>query len=81
MIIFVPYSNIKKLEGQREVLKSTVQEADDAQTIAHDALASIEARAGEINDNMKITNDLQFNHTEMLYAIGRVNYRFSSSVQ
>jgi hypothetical protein len=51
-------------------LKSTVQEADDAETIAHDALISIAQRAEEITEKLKISNDLQQNHTEMSYAIG-----------
>ena len=42
------------MEGQREVLKSTVQEADDAETIAHDALISIAQRAEEITEKLKI---------------------------
>ena len=58
------------MEGQREVLKSTVQEADDAETIAHDALISIAQRAEEITEKLKITNALQQNHTEMSFAIG-----------
>ena len=64
------FSNIRELEGQREVLKATVQEADDAETIAHDALAGVAARAGEIHGKMGITQQLQYNHTEMLFAIG-----------
>ena len=66
------YSNIRKLEDQREKLKSTVQEADDAETLAHDALASIDARAEEITERLKITNALQHNHTEMSFAIGKI---------
>ena len=66
------FSNIKALEGQREVLKSTVQEADDAETIAHDALISIAQRAEEITEKLEITNALQQNHTEMSFAIGRM---------
>ena len=66
------YSNIRKLEDQREKLKSTVQEADDAETLAHDALASIDARAEEITERLKITNALQHNHTEMSFAIGMI---------
>ena len=66
------------MEGQREVLKSTVQEADDAETIAHDALISIAQRAEEITEKLKITNALQQNHTEMSFAIG-VNSCFFKS--
>ena len=68
------YSNIRKLEDQREKLKSTVQEADDAETLAHDALASIDARAEEITERLKITNALQHNHTEMSFAIGMITF-------
>ena len=49
-----------------------MQEADDAETLAHDALASIDARAEEITERLKITNALQHNHTEMSFAIGRI---------
>ena len=70
--IYLSFSNIKALEGQREVLKSTVQEADDAETIAHDALISIAQRAEEITEKLEITNALQQNHTEMSFAIGRM---------
>ena len=63
------------MEGQREVLKSTVQEADDAETIAHDALISIAQRAEEISEKLVITNALQQNHTEMSFAIG-MNWKF-----
>ena len=69
---YLTFSNIKALEGQREVLKSTVQEADDAETIAHDALISIAQRAEEITEKLEITNALQQNHTEMSFAIGRM---------
>ena len=72
MMSFIIYSNIRKLEDQREKLKSTVQEADDAETLAHDALASIDARAEEITERLKITNALQHNHTEMAFAIGMI---------
>ena len=69
-------SSIRELEGQREVLKSTVQEADDAETLAHDALASIDARAEEITDRLKITNNLQQKYTEMSFAIGTTKFLF-----
>ena len=49
-----------------------MQEADDAETLAHDALASIDARAEEITERLKITNALQHNHTEMSFAIGMI---------
>ena len=41
--------NLKENTG---ALKQTVKEANDAETIAHDALASIDARAVEITSNM-----------------------------
>ena len=72
ILFYYFYSNIRKLEDQREKLKSTVQEADDAETLAHDALASIDARAEEITERLKITNALQHNHTEMSFAIGMI---------
>ena len=50
-------------------MKSTVQQADDAETLAHDALASIDARAVEIKKHMKGTQELQNDHAEMLFAI------------
>ena len=74
ILFYYFYSNIRKLEDQREKLKSTVQEADDAETLAHDALASIDARAEEITERLKITNALQHNHTEMSFAIGMINF-------
>ena len=58
------------MKDQGEILKSTVQQADDAETLAHDALASIDARAVEIKKHMKGTQDLQNDHAEMLFAIG-----------
>jgi hypothetical protein len=61
-------------------LKSTVQEADDAETIAHDALISIAQRAEEITEKLKISNDLQQNHTEMSYAIGMVIHSFEMNL-
>ena len=79
IICFNFFSNIKALEGQREVLKSTVQEADDAETIAHDALISIAQRAEEITEKLKITNALQQNHTEMSFAIGMNTFFKSKS--
>ena len=51
-----------------------MQEADDAETLAHDALASIDARAEEITERLKITNALQHNHTEMSFAIGMITF-------
>lgn len=68
------------MEGQREVLKSTVQEADDAETIAHDALISIAQRAEEITEKLKITNALQQNHTEMSFAIGMNSWFFEIKI-
>ena len=80
IICFNFFSNIKALEGQREVLKSTVQEADDAETIAHDALISIAQRAEEITEKLKITNALQQNHTEMSFAIGMNSWFFDIKI-
>ena len=48
-----------------DVLKSTLTNADDAETLAHDALTSIDARANEIKKNMKSARKLQDNHEEM----------------
>ena len=76
IVYFTFCSSIRELEGQREVLKSTVQEADDAETLAHDALASIDARAEEITDRLKITNNLQQKYTEMSFAIGTTKFLF-----
>ena len=61
-------------------MKSTVQEADDAETIAHDALISIAQRAEEITEKLKITNDLQQNHTEMSFAIGMIIHSYEMNL-
>ena len=51
------------------MLKQTVDEANDAETIAHDALASIDARASEIQSNMEDAKNLQDNYAELKYSI------------
>ncbi len=48
-----------------DTLKSTLTNADDAETLAHDALTSIDARANEIKKNMKSARKLQDDHAEM----------------
>ena len=63
-------SNLRRMADQEEELKLTVKEADDAETLAHDALASIDARADEIKRNMGETQDLQNRHAEMTFAMG-----------
>ena len=57
--------NIDTVENLGDVLKSTLTNADDAETLAHDALTSIDARANEIKKNMKSAKKLQDNHEEM----------------
>lgn len=52
------------------VLKSSVANSSDAETVSHDALASINARANEIKKNMEVAKKLQDNHAEMKFAIG-----------
>ena len=54
--------NIDTVENLGDVLKSTLTNADDAETLAHDALTSIDARANEIQKNMKSAKKLQDNH-------------------
>ena len=71
MNIALLHSNIRKLESQSEVLKSTVREAHDAHEKSDDALSSIAARADAIHDIMNVTQKLQNNHTEMVFAIGK----------
>jgi hypothetical protein len=53
------------VENLGDILKSTLTNADDAETLAHDALTSIDARANEIKKNMKSARKLQDDHAEM----------------
>jgi hypothetical protein len=53
------------VENLGDTLKSTLTNAEDAETLATDALASIDARANEIKKNMKSARKLQDNHEEM----------------
>lgn len=43
--------SISAIDDFPDVLQETVKEATDAETLAHDALASIDARADEITKN------------------------------
>jgi hypothetical protein len=53
VLTFYFHRNLKENEGEvSEKLKESVAESNDAKTIAHDALASIDARAQEISTNM-----------------------------
>jgi hypothetical protein len=59
------FRNLDTVDNLGDVLKSTLTNADDAETLAHDALTSIDARANEIKKNMKSARKLQDNHEEM----------------
>ena len=52
-----------------EKLKQTVQNATDAETVAHDALDSIDLRAEAINAAMNKSNQLSDSSAEMKLAI------------
>ena len=64
------FRNLDTVENLGDVLKSTLTNADDAETLAHDALTSIDARANEIKKNMKSAKKLQDNHEEMKVCFG-----------
>lgn len=53
------------IDNLGETLKATLFNAEDAETLSHDALASIDARANEIKKNMDSAKSLQNNHAEM----------------
>lgn len=59
MDYFFNFRNLASLEEITAVLEETVKAANDAETIAHDALASIDARAEEITQNMDQARKLQ----------------------
>jgi hypothetical protein len=59
------FRNLDTIENLGDTLKSTLSNADDAETLAHDALTSIDARANEIKKNMKSARKLQDDHAEM----------------
>ena len=68
--IFVLFrSGVGNLNDIRYQLDETSKEADDAETIAHDALASIDARAAEITRNMKAARDLQKDNEDLKFSI------------
>jgi seryl-tRNA synthetase len=52
-----------------EKLKETVQNATDAETVAHDALASIDARAEVIKNSMVTARTLLDDNAEIKFAI------------
>ncbi len=71
VILFEPL-NVRSLEGLTEItetLKETAIQANDAETIAHDALASIDARADEITQSMAGARRLQDDHSEMKFSL------------
>ncbi len=51
------------------MLKETSERANDAETIAHDALASIDARADEITASMSRARALSVDHDELKYSV------------
>ena len=57
------------MKDLREKLKQTVQNATDAETVAHDALGSIDLRANLIRDAMNKSNQLSDASAEMKLAI------------
>ncbi len=62
-------SGIEELNEVTEVLKDTVTKANDAETLAHDALASIDARAEEITRNMAQAKKIQDDYADLKFAI------------
>ena len=62
-------SGLDGLTEVTDVLKETVNEANDAETIAHDALASINTRADEIKQNMDNARTLQADYEEAKFSI------------
>ncbi len=61
--------NLQGLSEITEVLKETSEQANDAETIAHDALASINARADEITASMAGARRLQDDYAEMRFSV------------
>ena len=64
-VLSINYRNLDTIENLGDTLKSTLTNADDAETLAHDALTSIDARANEIKKNMKSARKLQDDHAEL----------------
>lgn len=46
-----------------------MKDANDAETVAHDALASIDARADEITDSMNKTKTLQNDNSKLKFSL------------
>lgn len=61
--------SISAIDDFPDILKDTVAQATDAETLAHDALASIDARANEITKNKDRATELQVNHAELKFAL------------
>ena len=57
-----------------------MDDANDAETLAHDALASIRTRAGEIRTSKEQATQLQNNHAEMKYSIDATQKVFCEPV-
>ena len=76
-IFFFSCRGLDNLKEVTEELKDTVDEAEDAGTIAHDALASINARADEITLNMDKARQLQDDHADMKFNIGEGFFVFT----
>ena len=57
------------LKEVTDVLKDTMQKADDAETLAHDALQSIDARADLITRNMAGAKKIQDDSADLKFAL------------
>ncbi|TRY60964.1 hypothetical protein TCAL_05712 [Tigriopus californicus] len=60
---------LESLPPTPELLKETVDIANDAETVAHDSLSSINARADEITRNIGQARTLQDNHEQMKFSL------------
>lgn len=67
--VFDAFRDLDNMKDLTEKLKETVQNATDAETVAHDALASIDARAQGIKDNMSTARKLQDDSAEIKFSV------------
>ncbi len=63
------HRNLNGLTQITGVLDETSKQANDAETIAHDALASIDARAHEITASMGRARSLQDDYAELKFSM------------
>jgi chromosome segregation ATPase len=63
------FRGLDNLNDVTDVLKDTVLKANDAETLSHDALASIDARAEEITKNMAQAKTIQDDYADLKFAL------------